>query len=109
MREALDSAESKAAEATKLADSVREKYNDVQLRLHEAGGREQCVQRELDESKSSLETEIKRLADREAELLREQVKFRKGVTGRKVRVEDLVHGFAHTETTNACLHACMCA
>lgn len=81
MREALDSAESKAAEATKLADSVRGKYNDVQLRLHEAGGREQCVQRELDEAKNSLETEIKRLADREAELLREQARGEKGGKG----------------------------
>jgi C-terminal processing protease CtpA/Prc len=72
LKEALVSAESKSAESLKTAENMRGKYNDTQLKLHEVTGREQCVQRELDDAKHSLESEIKSVADREAELLREQ-------------------------------------
>ncbi len=64
LKEALESAASKAAESLKIAEGMRGKYNDTQLQLHEATGREQCVQRELDDAKNSLESEIKSVADR---------------------------------------------
>ena len=72
LREALERGDAKTLEACKSAEEVRTKYNDTHLTLHEANGRIQGLVRELEDSKKSLDNEIKSAADKEAALMKEQ-------------------------------------
>jgi len=91
LREAIERAEAKTLEASKNEDQMRAKYNDVQLKLHEANGRAEGLQHDLEDSKNSLETEIKNGADKEAALMKEQAYCRsleKELAGFKIKYQN---------------------
>ena len=74
LKEALDCAESRASEAGKLADDMRGKYHDAQLKLHEVSWRKR---------EGGREGEKEGGRERGSERVCECVRERKGRGGRE--------------------------